>query len=123
MALVTDAGTPGISDPGATLVRAVRQAGRRVEPVPGASALTAALSAAGLDADLTYRQGPIAPVLARIDPLLMVPIELSPDEVDHFVAFVRDGLLDERATKQNLCRLVPRTVPSGFPTMYDAGRR
>lgn len=73
--------------------------------------------AAGLDRDLTYRQGPIEPVLARIDPLLETPIELSADEFNNLVAFVRDGLLDERATKQNLCRLVPGTVPSGFPTM------
>jgi 16S rRNA (cytidine1402-2'-O)-methyltransferase len=47
--LVTDAGTPLISDPGSRLVQAVREAGFRVSPVPGASALTAALSAAGLD--------------------------------------------------------------------------
>jgi cytochrome c peroxidase len=73
--------------------------------------------AAGLDQDLTYRQGPIEPVLARIDPLLAAPIELSADEVNHLVAFVRDGLLDERTAKQNLCRLVPRTAPSGFSTM------
>jgi cytochrome c peroxidase len=73
--------------------------------------------AAGLDADLTYRQGPIEPVLARVDPLLATPIELSADELNNLVAFVRDGLLDERATRQNLCRLVPPAVPSGFPTM------
>jgi 16S rRNA (cytidine1402-2'-O)-methyltransferase len=48
VALVTDAGTPAISDPGARLVRRVRQAGLVVVPVPGASALTAALSAAGM---------------------------------------------------------------------------
>jgi len=48
VALVTDAGTPAISDPGARLVRAVIEAGRRVVPVPGASSLTAAASAAGL---------------------------------------------------------------------------
>ena len=49
VALVTDAGTPGISDPGAAVVRCVREAGHPVIPIPGASALTAALSASGLD--------------------------------------------------------------------------
>ena len=73
--------------------------------------------AAGLDRDLTYRQGPIEPVLARIDPLLATPIEMSAEELNHLVSFVRDALLDERASRQNLCRLVPQTVPSGFPTM------
>ena len=72
---------------------------------------------AGLDRDLTYRQGPIEPVLARVDSLLAAPIALSPDEVESLVAFVRDGLLDERASKQNLCRLVPSTLPSGFAAM------
>lgn len=51
VALVTDAGTPGISDPGAGLVAAVREAGYRIEPVPGASAVSAALSAAGISSD------------------------------------------------------------------------
>src|SRR5450631_1438370 len=50
VALVTDAGTPAISDPGAALVRAVGDAGFAVVPVPGPSAVIAALSAAGLDA-------------------------------------------------------------------------
>lgn len=48
IALVTDAGTPGVSDPGATLVAAVRNAGIRVEPIPGPSAVVTAISAAGL---------------------------------------------------------------------------
>lgn len=50
VALVTDAGTPGISDPGARIVAAVQDAGLRVVPVPGASSLLAAISAAGLTA-------------------------------------------------------------------------
>ena len=50
VAYVTDAGTPAISDPGALLVSRVRAAGLRVVPVPGPSAVTAALSAAGLSA-------------------------------------------------------------------------
>jgi len=48
VALVSDAGTPGVSDPGARIVDAVRTAGLRVVPVPGASAAIAALSASGL---------------------------------------------------------------------------
>ena len=51
VALVTDAGTPGISDPGFMLVREARARGIPVVPVPGAAALTAALSAAGIPAD------------------------------------------------------------------------
>jgi 16S rRNA (cytidine1402-2'-O)-methyltransferase len=48
VALVSDAGTPGISDPGAKAVAAVRAAGYRVVPLPGPSAASVALSAAGL---------------------------------------------------------------------------
>ena len=50
MALVSDAGTPCISDPGSRLVARARGAGARIETVPGPSALTAALSVAGIDA-------------------------------------------------------------------------
>src|SRR3954462_12441016 len=48
VALVTDAGSPGISDPGERVVRAARGAGLRVESVPGPCALVAALTASGL---------------------------------------------------------------------------
>ena len=51
LALVSDAGTPLVSDPGYRLVRAAREAGIRVSPVPGPSALVAALSVAGLPSD------------------------------------------------------------------------
>ncbi|MEP6702846.1 MAG: 16S rRNA (cytidine(1402)-2'-O)-methyltransferase [Betaproteobacteria bacterium] len=47
VALVTDAGTPGLSDPGALVVAQVRRAGFAIEPIPGPSALTAALSVTG----------------------------------------------------------------------------
>lgn len=50
VALASDAGTPAVSDPGALLVEAVRAAGHRVIPVPGANAALAALSASGLPA-------------------------------------------------------------------------
>jgi 16S rRNA (cytidine1402-2'-O)-methyltransferase len=49
VAFASDAGTPAVSDPGALLVQAVRAAGLRVIPIPGASAAMAALSAAGLN--------------------------------------------------------------------------
>jgi 16S rRNA (cytidine1402-2'-O)-methyltransferase len=51
IAVVSDAGTPAISDPGARLVAATRQHGIRVEPVPGPSAVTAALSVSGFESD------------------------------------------------------------------------
>ena len=47
VAYVSDAGTPGVSDPGARLAQAVREAGLRSVPLPGASSITTALSAAG----------------------------------------------------------------------------
>jgi 16S rRNA (cytidine1402-2'-O)-methyltransferase len=51
VALVTDAGSPGISDPGERVVRAAIAAGLRVEAVPGASAVVAALTSSGLATD------------------------------------------------------------------------
>jgi 16S rRNA (cytidine1402-2'-O)-methyltransferase len=64
VALVTDAGSPGISDPGEWVVKAAIAAGFRVEPVPGPSALVAALTASGLPTEefhfigfLPHKQG------------------------------------------------------------------
>ena len=48
VALVSDAGTPGVSDPGVMLVRQARAAGIRIDAVPGASSITAAISIAGI---------------------------------------------------------------------------
>jgi 16S rRNA (cytidine1402-2'-O)-methyltransferase len=48
VALVSDAGTPGVSDPGVMLVRQARTAGIRIDAVPGASSITAAISIAGV---------------------------------------------------------------------------
>jgi 16S rRNA (cytidine1402-2'-O)-methyltransferase len=48
VALISDAGTPGIADPGREIAEAARKAGHRVVPIPGASSLVAAVSASGL---------------------------------------------------------------------------
>lgn len=63
VALVTDAGTPGISDPGFHIVRLAREAGVPVVPVPGPSAVIAALSVAGVPADRFVFEGflPVKP--------------------------------------------------------------
>ncbi|MDR1357990.1 MAG: 16S rRNA (cytidine(1402)-2'-O)-methyltransferase [Coriobacteriales bacterium] len=57
LAYVSDAGMPGISDPGSLLVATVREAGYTVEILPGASALTTALAAAGIKAHSSYFGG------------------------------------------------------------------
>ncbi|MGH8090879.1 MAG: 16S rRNA (cytidine(1402)-2'-O)-methyltransferase [Rudaea sp.] len=57
IALISDAGTPLVSDPGFRLVRAAREAGIAVSPVPGACAAIAALSAAGLPSDRFVFEG------------------------------------------------------------------
>ncbi len=57
VALVTEAGTPGISDPGRLLVQQAAEAGCKVVPIPGPCAAVAALSASGLDGDSFFFQG------------------------------------------------------------------
>lgn len=64
IALVSDAGTPAVSDPGARIVDAVRAAGLRVMPLPGAAAAVSALSASGLINDRFYFVG-FLPTKAR----------------------------------------------------------
>jgi 16S rRNA (cytidine1402-2'-O)-methyltransferase len=61
VALVSDAGTPAVSDPGARLVAAIRSAGLNVVPIPGANAAVAAISAAGLDAERFVFMGFLPP--------------------------------------------------------------
>jgi len=97
VALVSDGGTPGISDPGALLVRRARQEGIHVVPVPGPSALTALLSASGLPPGpftfigfLPHRQGERRRLLSalRAEPRPLVFFE-SPHRI---LAALQDAL-------------------------------
>jgi cytochrome c peroxidase len=70
-----------------------------------------------LPPDLQGPPGPMAPVLERLDPLLSIPVELSPEEFDALVEFVRNGLLDPDARPQRLRRFIPEKPPSGRPNL------
>ncbi len=89
IALVSDAGTPGISDPGALLVARAMEAGITVCPIPGANAAIAALSAAGLAAPhfLFYGFLPVKPAgrRAALDALRGLPYALVFYEAPHRV--------------------------------------
>ncbi len=89
VALVTDAGTPGVSDPGARIVAAVRAAGFEVVPIPGANAAIAALSATGSTATRFLFCGflPARPAARRkeIEQLRALPYLLVLYEAPHRV--------------------------------------
>ncbi len=67
-----------------------------------------------LPADLAGPIGPMKPVLERLDPRVRRPIRLTPGEFTDLVTFVRTGLLDPRATPENLANLIPPKLPSGL---------
>jgi 16S rRNA (cytidine1402-2'-O)-methyltransferase len=77
LALVTDGGTPGVSDPGAHLVRAARERGHAVTPLPGPSALVAALSASGFDASAFVFLGFLPRTPGKLVRVLAAALELG----------------------------------------------
>jgi len=87
VAYVSDAGTPAVSDPGARLVAAVRAAGLTVVPVPGVSAVTTALSAAGLESGQWLFHGFLPPKTgarkAQLQTLAALPCALVFYEAPH----------------------------------------
>jgi cytochrome c peroxidase len=77
-------------------------------------------AAAGVAPNLWKSIGPMPPVLARLDPLLTNPIDLTSEEFRRLVDFVRNGLLDSRAKPENLRKLVPVSLPSGrSPLIFE----
>ena len=77
--------------------------------------------AAGIDQDLCLRKGPSNTVLSRLDPLIKEPIQLRQQDFQDLVEFVRNGLLDTRALPANLCKMIPKQVPSGIPVIRFEG--
>ena len=69
---------------------------------------------AGVARDLARNTGPITPVIQRLHPALVQPVSLSESEFANLLAFLRDGLLDERARPENLVDSIPKSVPSGL---------
>ena len=93
IALVSDAGTPAISDPGSILVREARNAGLQIIPLPGPSALSAAVSCAGLEtnsflflgfspAKSAQRRKHLQPLVSQTHPLVFYE---SPHRVRRFI--------------------------------------
>jgi len=120
IALVSDAGTPLISDPGFVLVRALRDRGRRIVPVPGPCALVAALSAAGLPTDRFLfqgflpakggsRRGRLEALAAREETLVFYE---SPHRI-------RDTLADLASTLEARRVVLARELTKTFETFLD----
>jgi 16S rRNA (cytidine1402-2'-O)-methyltransferase len=126
IALVTDAGTPGVSDPGAIVVDFVRKAGIKVVPIPGASAVVAALSASGIVQNGFYFYGflPASGAARRkvLESLKSQTVTLvlyeAPHRIIECVEDIAKVLGDER--KITFCRELTKT----FETIYTcpAGR-
>ncbi|MCI4397668.1 MAG: 16S rRNA (cytidine(1402)-2'-O)-methyltransferase [Acidobacteria bacterium] len=119
LALVSDAGTPAVSDPGYLLVRACRKAGIPVVPIPGPSAMTAALSVSGLPlASVRFLGFPPRKASARASLLEALAGDSSalvfyeaPRRVRSFLAQARDAL-------QGRELFVAREMTKVFETFY-----
>ncbi|MFM9971436.1 MAG: 16S rRNA (cytidine(1402)-2'-O)-methyltransferase [Burkholderiales bacterium] len=129
VALVSDAGTPGISDPGAILVKAARDAGFRVTPIPGPSALAAALSVAGfvdervlfcgfLPAKASARRQVIADLGAPQQALVFYE---APHRVIECVEDLAAGLPQSGERRLVIAREITKLYESVHECLLDAG--
>ncbi|MBO4472816.1 MAG: 16S rRNA (cytidine(1402)-2'-O)-methyltransferase [Clostridia bacterium] len=127
IALVSDAGMPVISDPGAVLVRRAREEGIRIETVPGPTAVTTAAALAGLDGGFVFigfLPEKAADKRRRIEPFIASPLPLvfyaGPHDVKGILAFLygvfgdRKAYLAKELTKLHET-LVETTLAAGCP--------
>ena len=118
VALVTDAGTPAVSDPGARLVRAVRDAGVPVVPIPGPSAVATAVAGAGLRAERFVFVGflPAQDKARRalLETLAALPMALVIYEAPHRV---RDTVRDLHRALGERELIVARELTKAFETI------
>ena len=121
VALISDAGTPLISDPGYVLVREARQRGIRVSPVPGPCALVAALSAAGLPTDRfvfegflpTKRAARRGALEALVDETATLVFYESPHRILETAAMLAEVMGPERPV------VLARELTKAFETFYS----
>jgi 16S rRNA (cytidine1402-2'-O)-methyltransferase len=121
LALVSDAGTPLVSDPGFRLVRAAREAGIAVSPVPGASALVTALSVAGLPSDRFIFEG-FLPAKANARRERLVALASEPRTLIFYESAHRiEEALDDAVTAFGAERraVVARELTKLFETVLD----
>ena len=121
IALVSDAGTPLISDPGYRVVQAARELGMAVSPIPGPSALVAALSVSGLPTDRFLFAGFLPPKstkrLSRLEELRSHGCTVVLYESSHRIV---DALSDIRAVFGDQAQIcVGREITKKFETFYS----
>src|SRR5215831_10208055 len=120
VALVTDAGSPGVSDPGAVLVREVAAAGMAVVPIPGPSAVVAAVSAAGVAAPhwLFYGFLPATAAARRaaLEELAPLPFALVFYEAPHRVRETVAAMAAQLGAAREL--VIARELTKRFETIH-----
>lgn len=120
-ALVTDAGSPGISDPGFLLVRACVEAGVSVEALPGATALIPALTASGLPADKFHFEGFLPHKKGRqtrLQYLAELPVTFVMYESPYRLVKCLDQLIEQCGPERTAC--VARELTKMFEEVKTA---
>lgn len=120
VALASDAGTPAFSDPGARVVRAVREAGFDVVPIPGANAAAAALSASGCDGRFLFcgfLSAKPAERRAALEEIALLPYALVFYEAPHRVVEAVDDLAKHLGGERRI--VIARELTKLFESIHE----